>query len=54
MEKDVGELKIDVKILGKATKAGYWPRQIITEAANQRVEDDKQSSEDDDNTEGWN
>ena len=40
----MGELKVLVKVLGKATKSNYWPRQIITEV-NQKVEDDKVSSD---------
>ena len=52
VEKEIGELKVFVRILGKATKSGYWPRQLITEAS-QKIEDDKPSSDEDDSTEVW-
>lgn len=51
--KDFGELKIDIKVLGKATRPGYWPRQFITEIE-QKQEDDKVSSdEEEDSTEAY-
>jgi len=37
INKDFGELKYHVNILGKATREGYWPRQIITPV----IEEDK-------------
>jgi len=37
IKKDFGELKYEVNILGKATREGYWPRQIITAV----IEEDK-------------
>lgn len=37
VKKDFGELKYLVNILGKATREGYWPRQIITPV----IEEDK-------------
>ena len=46
VDEEMGELKVLVKVLGKATKSNYWPRQIITEV-NQKVEDDKVSSDQD-------
>lgn len=30
ISKDFGNLKYEIRILGKATREGYWPRQIIT------------------------
>ena len=40
--KDFGDLKFEVTILGKATREGYWPRQIITPVA----EEDKVAAPD--------
>ncbi len=37
LSKDFGELKYHINVLGKATKEGYWPKEIITPV----VEEDK-------------
>lgn len=49
-EKDFGELNITFNILGKATSAGYMPRQIITEV-DQKVECVKAANSDEDEEE---
>ena len=54
VDADFGELKIDMKVLGIATRSGYWPRQILTEVE-QKVEDDnnKVSSDEEDDSDTW-
>lgn len=50
---DFGELEIELKNLGVPTRTGYWPRQLLTEVE-QRVEDDnKVSSDEEDDTDAW-
>lgn len=43
INEDYGDLNIVFNILGKATSAGYMPRQIITEV-DQKVESKKENS----------
>lgn len=54
IEGEFGNLEIELKALGIATRPGYWPRQIITEVE-QKVEDDnnKASSDEEDETDNW-
>lgn len=53
VEEDFGELEIDMKVLGVATRSGYWPRQLLTEVE-QKVEDDnKASSDEEDDSDAW-
>jgi hypothetical protein len=44
-DEDFGEFTLELKMLGAATKEGYWPRQLITEVPQQRSEDDRDSSD---------
>lgn len=42
---------MELKMLGAATKEGYWPRQLITEVPQQQgQEEDKDSSENEQET----
>ena len=42
-----------MKVLGIATRSGYWPRQLLTEVE-QKVEDDNQaSSDEEDESDNW-
>jgi len=53
INKDFGQLKYHVTILGKATREGFWPRQIITpvleEDKTTAAPDAKVNSDDDSN-----
>ena len=55
IDEEFGELNMELKVLGLATRPGYWPKQIITQVE-QKVEDDnnKESSDDEeDDTDTW-
>jgi hypothetical protein len=41
IDEPFGEYTLELKVLGAATKEGYWPRQLITEIPQQKAEDDK-------------
>ena len=42
-----------MKVLGMATRSGYWPRQILTEVAQKSEDDNKLSSDEEDDTDAW-
>jgi hypothetical protein len=44
-EEPIGEYTLELKALGHATREGYWPRQIITEVPEERNEDDRDNSD---------
>jgi len=45
IDEPFGEYNVELKVLGAATKEGYWPRQLITEIPQQRVDEDKEGSD---------
>lgn len=46
VEEAFEDFKLELKMLGAATKEGYWPRQLITEVPQQQSqEEDKDSSD---------
>lgn len=46
VEENFEDFKLELKMLGAATKEGYWPRQLITEVPQQKnQEEDKDSSD---------
>jgi hypothetical protein len=45
IDESFGEYIVELKVLGAATKEGYWPRQLITEIPQQRVDEDKEGSD---------
>jgi len=45
VDEPFGEYTLELKVLGAATKEGYWPRQLITEIPQQRPDEDKDNSD---------
>ena len=48
VDEPFGEFSLELKMLGAATKEGYWPRQLITEVPQpppQQAEEDRDSSD---------
>jgi len=45
IDEPFGEFTLELKVLGAATKDGFWPRQVITEIPQQRPEENKDDSE---------
>ena len=53
MELPFGAFKLELVTLGRATREGYWPRQILTELGEEREEDRDSSDEQEESGGTW-
>jgi hypothetical protein len=53
LDEPFGDISLEIKILSKATREGYWPKQIITAVEDEKLIEDQEGSDGERETNTW-